>query len=296
MKKFCFVVPLKNREKDVNELLNSYEQLVADQSEFVVVFIDDGSNDATANLLLDAITSWEKIVLTTNGVGPYSSRNIAIKHTQAEHYCFMDGYPDKTYVENLKNNQGTRDIVAGKIVLRHDPTRIFEVYDSIFTFDAERSIKKYSAVASGNLVIHHRVFEKIGYFEENIRSGGDIIFTSRAVRNGFSIQYNSTLISYYKARNWRALILKTKRVGEGQVRIWYRSNTHNYIYLAKSFIKIFMLKNPLKFSRYVDSRSDVQMGLFDKVQLYFIDKLIQTILAVINIYVYFVRFNVPDFK
>ena len=224
---FCFVCTVFNREQDIERFVDSMLDQTYPSEKFIVVIVDNGSTDKTISLLED-YRSIENIKLIDGSDvkgSPYSARNLVLKNIQAENYCFMDGYVCRNYLENASELVLKDKMVAGKIEIETDNNSSpYEIYDSIFNLDVEKIINKYQRAPTGNLIVNKRVIESLGFFNESIRSGGDMIYTSKAVDKGFSLIFCNHLVSRYHARNKKELLIKQRRISRGQVGIWKSEN------------------------------------------------------------------------
>ena len=70
----------------------------------------------------------------------------------------------------------------------------------------EESIKTRGVAKTANLLIKSIIFQKIGLFPEKIRSGGDVIWTRKAVDAGFKLVYCKNSVVNYDAKSFRKLI------------------------------------------------------------------------------------------
>ncbi|MDX1642427.1 MAG: hypothetical protein R3220_12060, partial [Balneolaceae bacterium] len=66
------------------------------------------------------------------------------------------------------------------------------------------------------------VIEKAGFFEEGIRSGGDVRWTLKANDHGFSISYCDVAVVKKIARSAKELYKKRIRTGRGYYYSWSR--------------------------------------------------------------------------
>ena len=95
--KLSVIIPVHNREKLVGETLFSIlnQSLPADE----VIVVDDGSNDATLDVVLDVSTKWKnknrkittdiKVISQLNR-GPGAARNAGLKASSGEYIHFYD--------------------------------------------------------------------------------------------------------------------------------------------------------------------------------------------------------------
>jgi len=76
--------------------------------------------------------------------------------------------------------------------------------------DQETFVKKNYA-ATANLITYRRVMDATGFFDENVRSLGDIEWCLRAHQKGFSIAYAENAVVWHPRRSTHSEILKKVR-------------------------------------------------------------------------------------
>lgn len=286
MYKLSIICTLLNRMHDLERFTSSLINQKTD-SPYEIILIDNGSTDGTAEYLNSLALSHSNIqyIDAKEHYGsPYSARNMGIKAASGKKICFIDGYASDNWVDTIsKVNNDDTYIVAGKIIIEiMESSSIYELYDSIFNLDNEKIIRRYHRAPTGNLVIPKKAFEELGYFNENIRSGGDMIFTSLAYSHGYKIIYNQNQISYYYARKKEAIIKKQIRISKGQINIW-KSENKFIKYLLKSIIKMFIFNNPIKIFSYIEKRKTIKISFSKKFHLYFIHEKMKYIMIFSNI-------------
>ncbi|MDF4431393.1 glycosyltransferase [Vibrio parahaemolyticus] len=265
------IVCVLNRENDIKKVLDAL--LIQDYKNIEIIFVDNGSVDATVNILNECTDSR---VVTIDGSkfkgSPYSARNLGIKHAQGDVIAFMDGYPDTCWISNSISvmNEENLDIVAGKVVLPTTSTStIYELYDSIFSLDIEYMVEKYSCAPTANLLVKRDVFSEVGLFDDNIRSGGDVLFTSSATNCGFRLGFSEQSRSYYYTRDKTKLIDKQRRVAKGQVNIWRKRGSVN-LEVFKTLIKFLIPFNPKSTYYRINKNRNDKIKFSKFISLYFL--------------------------
>lgn len=90
MLKICIIVPVFNLSDMLDNLLNSLDNQDLPESEFEVIFVDDGSKDNSADIILNRKRSnWRLIKQANKRQG--AARNNGLLHTSAEYIWFVDG-------------------------------------------------------------------------------------------------------------------------------------------------------------------------------------------------------------
>ncbi|MCT6516278.1 glycosyltransferase [Proteus vulgaris] len=285
MYKLSVICTVLNRMHDLERFTSSLINQKTDAL-YEIILIDNGSTDGTAEYLNSLASSHSNIqyIDAKKYYGsPYSARNMGIKAASGQIICFIDGYASDNWIDTISKINNDDHIIAGKIIIEiTESSSIYELYDSIFNLDNEKIINKYHRAPTGNLVIPKKVFDELGYFNEKIRSGGDMIFTSLAYSHGYKIIYNKNQISYYYARKKEAILKKQVRISKGQINIW-KSENKFIKYLLKSIIKTFIINNPVKVFSYIERRKTIKISFRKKVHLYLINEKMKYIMIFNNI-------------
>ena len=91
-KSLTVVVPIYNEEKNIEELIDSLAKVC--KTKFVVLFIDDKSNDSTLQVLHKCLQNKSflnyKIVLKEVNEGKTSCIRVAIPHITTSHFVILD--------------------------------------------------------------------------------------------------------------------------------------------------------------------------------------------------------------
>lgn len=274
MCKFSIVCAFLNRENDIQRVVDSL--LSQDFSEkFEIILIDNGSTDQTLNILKPYPDNFSNIKIIDGSYckgSPYSARNIGIRESIGDYVAFIDGYANSNWLSEANNELicNNVDILAGKVNIEIDNnSSTYQLYDAIFSIDNEKIVRKFQRAPTANLFIKKEVFTELGLFNEKIRSGGDMIFTSNAVKGGAVIKYSENVVTSYFARDKKAILNKQKRISLGQPLIW-ESEKKISTYLVKSILKLCLFSSPLAVSKYIDSRSPIKISLYEKAKLYYL--------------------------
>lgn len=110
-------------------------------------------------------------------------------------------------------------LVAGKIIIffknSQQPTPI-ELYERITAFPQKELLEKYQFGATANIFTWREVIEKVGYFNKNLRSRGDLEWGKRVFAHGYQQIYAEDVCVLHPARySWRELYKRTMRMAGG---------------------------------------------------------------------------------
>ncbi len=87
---FSIVVPMKNEAENVGHLISEIEAACAGR-DFEAVFVDDGSDDATAEVIRGAGKDWLRLVQHPRSAGQSAAVHSGVMAARAAVICTMDG-------------------------------------------------------------------------------------------------------------------------------------------------------------------------------------------------------------
>jgi GT2 family glycosyltransferase len=130
------------------------------------------------------------------------------------------------------NQQCSR--VAGyfHILQKTDKPSVVEVYNIIYSFPQRSVINSTGGSMTGNLFTYKSVFDRVGLFNDDLRSYGDLEWGSRAQKAGFKIEYVEDVVVFHPARSFKELVQKEKRLGGG-VAMVYKSKRSKLVRLLR---------------------------------------------------------------
>lgn len=220
------IIPFKDNFDDISAIYTRLVSQTYPAEKFEIIFVDNGSiEDFDKGGIDDHRSMFLNEYEFKNS--PYSARNRGIEASQGEIIAFIDAnsVPENTWLENgvhFIQNQNA-DLVAGcvRFNLGREPTPS-KFVDSITSIRMKESVISRGVAYTANLFIKRSVFDQLGLFEEGIRSGGDVRFTMRATKKGYSLGYCEDAIVIKKARKWNELYRKRIRTGKGYFYTWIR--------------------------------------------------------------------------
>ena len=145
MAKVSVIVPVYNPGSDIDELLDSLLGQTMPAGELELIFVDDGSTDATPARLdeLAAAHRHVRVQHIPNSGWPGRPRNLGLDMAQGEYVFFADNddWLEADAIERLHATavQDRADIVIGKVVGHGKPVplRLFEANRHAITFDSD---------------------------------------------------------------------------------------------------------------------------------------------------------------
>jgi glycosyltransferase involved in cell wall biosynthesis len=266
------IVPVYNDNVGLKKLLPTLMQQSYPKDKYDVIVVDNKSNQDVTEVTKD----FEVKLLTESVIqSSYAARNKGIQHARGEVLVFVDSdcqaTDDWLYEGIKKMYQAGSDMVGGNVVFLFSEKKAnAEYYDAISYFQFEEKIKR-GTCGGGNMFVKRSVFDSIGMFPQNVKSGGDVFFTKKATVFGFKLVYAPKAIVYHPARRFWSLARKMFRVGEGKAKITKMSET----LLSREEIKtiqgggIRKLLSPLELGRKID-RSPYKIGTSKYLPILFV--------------------------
>ncbi len=141
-------------------------------------------------------------------------------------------------------------IVGGRVEFffenAQNPTAI-ELYDSIRNLQQEAYIHKVKYAATANLFTLRRVFERVGFFDASVTSGGDRDWRQRVAASGYDLVYgHDVCVRHPTRRTLGQLYHKVARVVGGHHQLKSRTGHAFYHYEFLKYIAL-DLSPPVRF-------------------------------------------------
>ncbi len=239
--KVSIIAPVYNSQDFISKLLESLVAQDYPSDRLEILIVDNGSNDNTAKIISDYPVTllFEKDIQSS-----YAARNKGLEVATGEILAFIDAdcIAESDWVSNAVKclNSSKADLVAGHVEFfyKSDKPTATEIFDSVTHMQPERTVKQ-GVAATANLFVNRRVFDKIGVFNPNVKSGGDYQFTRCATTNGFTLEYCEKAVVKHPSRRYFAFMAKCFRTGKGwpHARLSAgESFLHEFFYIPYSFI------------------------------------------------------------
>ena len=177
---FSVIIPLFNKEKFIEATLKS----VLNQTfiDFEILIIDDGSTDNSATLIKGFDDTRIRYFYKENA-GVSSARNYGIEKSQSNYISFIDAddywYPD--FLEEMIKiiqNYPQQNVFSAAIEIETSKKVFPATYSIVKTNDHEivnyfTASNKETVICTSCAVFHKNIFEKIGTFDTEVKSGQD---------------------------------------------------------------------------------------------------------------------------
>lgn len=204
---FTVIIPLYNKEKYIENAIKSI--LNQTFTDFNLLIINDCSTDASATIASKYKSDKVQIFTHEKNAGLSASRNTGIKNANSNYITFLDADDlwQPTFLESvfqlIQNFPEARifgtnyeEVWESVIKKPHNGSEIlpinFSGYINFFKINIKQGIYNH-----GSVCFHKEVFEKIGYYNENISFSEDLDFNIRANHNFKLAYHNSVQMSYF---------------------------------------------------------------------------------------------------
>nr|QNO41820.1 glycosyltransferase AglE [Methanosarcinales archaeon ANME-2c ERB4]QNO42776.1 glycosyltransferase AglE [Methanosarcinales archaeon ANME-2c ERB4] len=216
------IVPAYNAEKTIKECVESLLNQDFPKDRYEILVVDNNSNDRTKEIVKEYPV---KLLEEKKIQSSYAARNKGIQNAKNKILVFIDSDCIATpqWVKEGINVlvSESADLVGGEVEFFYSKNKsAAELYDSITNMQIESNIKEGNIAKTANLFVKSFLFGKIGMFPDWVKSGGDVQWTSKATKNGYSLVYAPKAVVKHPARPLKALLKKLYRVGGGNTHIW----------------------------------------------------------------------------
>ncbi|MBE9061259.1 glycosyltransferase family 2 protein [cf. Phormidesmis sp. LEGE 11477] len=216
------VIPVYNDAARLIKCLEALSTQTYPHDLFEVIIVDNRSEDDIKSL----VSQFDCVKYAFESKpGSYAARNHGLSVARGDIIGFTDSdcVPAPDWIENgakkllETNNCG---LVAGRINFSfRNPERptTAELYDSLTFLNQKHYVEIEHYGATANAFTFREVFEKVGLFDADLKSGGDRDWGKRVYTAGYQQVYASNVCITHPARHSvKALKTKVVRVVEGQ--------------------------------------------------------------------------------
>lgn len=213
--KISIIVPNYNGSATLAACIQSLLVLDYPKEKLEIIIVDNGSTDHSVQMIKSFPV---KLVREKDIKGSYAARNSGVSHATGDLFAFTDAdcVVDKQWLANAVKYFATENVggVAGKVLGTEPKTLVEEFFIWRKGFDQARFINHpyYPFAITANVIYRKSVFDKIGKFETNWISGGDVDFSWRMQIDGkMKLVYADDCIVYHHHRtSAKSLYLQTQ--------------------------------------------------------------------------------------
>lgn len=224
--KISIIIPVKNMENSIEELLNSIMQLDYPKDKMEVIIVDGGSNDGT----LKIASKYPVKILREEGKGPNYGRNIGIKASTGDICAFTDGdcILPRDWLKKIVEEINDEDVgcVGGSvfvaeclkdnIIAKYADESIMRIMPIAKSKEKANEVKLFKHLATCNMAVKRKVIEEIGGFENDLKVFEDIDLIVKICSKGYKVLRSPEIYVWHKHREsvWK-LIKQTFNYGRG---------------------------------------------------------------------------------
>jgi glycosyltransferase involved in cell wall biosynthesis len=235
------ILPVYNDPERLRKCLATLEAQTYPGDRYEVIVVDNGSDES-----LEPLTAaFPHVRLTTAGhPGSYAARNRGLALARGEVIAFTDAdcLPAHDWIEKGVAALGAEPncgLVGGKVeVFFRDPQRptAVELYESITGFLQRDYVEQAQFAATANVFTFRSVVERVGPFEEALKSCGDLEWGQRVYAHGYRIVYADDVRVAHPARSsYGEVYRRARRIIGGMHDLDQRKHCR-YIGLGRGFL------------------------------------------------------------
>jgi len=274
--KISIIIPVYNGEETIGPCLESLLEQEFPKNDYEIIVVDNNSNDQTKNIVNGFPVIY---ILENQRQGPSPARNRGAEIAKGSCFLFFDAdqFAEKNYLKTMM--MATHDSEFGAIAGRNIGLNSTNSYLGEYwqgEWDAkltEGNIKSFIRFSGGNVLMKRDVFEKLGGFDEQLKTTEDTDLAWRIQNDlGLKIRYVPQAIAHHKERlSLKSLLKREFYFGFGGYRLGLKyQEVHKPILvsigkaLKRTVLGFFALivkiiKLPIRKSRIID----VQLILLD---------------------------------
>lgn len=219
------IIPVYNDGERLRLCLAALAAQTYPASRFEVIVVDNAADESLAEL--SRAYPWLKLAREPRP-GSYAARNTGLSLAVGDVLAFTDAdcIPAPDWLEQggaRLSAEANCGLVAGRIrVFFRDPARptAVELHESLHAFPQHKYVSEARYGATANLFTRRAVFEHVGPFNDQLKSGGDQEWGNRVHAAGYRQVYcEEAAVGHPARRSFRELFRKVTRVTGGHYQL-----------------------------------------------------------------------------
>ncbi len=216
------IIPVFNDAERLPLCLGAIEQQTYGSGNYEIIVIDNGSDPGQKISAVVAGFAAAAYVYEPKP-GSYAARNAGLAIARGSILAFTDAdcIPEADWLEKGVSHLlsiPNCGLVAGRIRLffKGEQASPVELYESVTAFPQQRLLQEQHGAATGNVFTFKSVMDKVGWFNDQLKSNGDIEWGERVYQAGFAQHYAADVCVAHPARySFKELRRRTMRLAGG---------------------------------------------------------------------------------
>lgn len=223
------IIPAHNEEATLEECLASLKQLNYLDENLEIIVINDGSTDATGDIISRYEQPLYLVRLQTTGVGPSQARNMAMRGAKGEYVAFTDAdcVVDREWLNELLRGfveeevagvGGSQAVAPGSAPFEKKVHRFLASMHFVSEYMKRGDkVRLVSDFASCNAIYRKKAIEEVNGFDEGLWPGEDVDINYRLTRRGYKLAYNpEAVVQHHRPTTAKDFYRMMKRYGWSQ--------------------------------------------------------------------------------
>ncbi|MBE9110354.1 glycosyltransferase [Nodosilinea sp. LEGE 07298] len=217
------IIPVFNDGERLRLCLAALAQQTYARSRFEIIVVDNGSDNL--DLIKALVADHDNATLAIETIpGSYAARNRGLALAKGEAIAFTDAdcIPASDWLERgvakLCQTPNCGQVVGRINLFFADPQRptAVELYESLTAFPQERLLRDQHGGATANVLTWRRVIDRVGPFDTQLKSNGDLEWGRRVFEAGFQQIYaDEVQVGHPARRSLAELYRRTVRLAGG---------------------------------------------------------------------------------
>ena len=214
------IIPVYDDAERLALCLEALERQTYPSTLYEVIVVDNASKE---NLTPVVALFGRQRLAREERPGSYAARNKGLSLATGEVIAFTDAdcLPSADWIEQgvgELQRQENCGLVAGRVdIFPHDPASptAVELYECVTALPQRQFIERGHFGATANLFTFKRIVEKVGPFDGDVKSGGDVEWGQRVAAFGYQLIYSDAARVAHPARHSFAELYKkvTRTIG-----------------------------------------------------------------------------------
>jgi glycosyltransferase involved in cell wall biosynthesis len=223
------IIPVRNDPDSLGRCLDALRAQTFPAGDFEVIVVDNASTQDLGGVRRGHPEArWFR----DEGSGSYSARNAGIREARGSVIAFTDAdcIPDPRWLETGVAALGSGAGVVGGELVWLDPVgrglNSWEILETVmFALGSIRQlIEERGFAITANLFTRREAFDRVGMFDDKLRSAGDREWVQRAVAGGLALRYcGEAIVRHPRRSTARDFLRKQRRLVGGRLDLLRRS-------------------------------------------------------------------------